>query len=554
MAKFRREDGSCTGRGFSMVDADGICAKFLSWCKRPNADGSDQAFTATAASDECACVGHGYLTGDSVKLLTTTTLPAPLALLTEYYIIWISADIFKLATSHYNAMAGTAIDITDTGTGTHSVYALGGGANWYLHADYTRNIAKDFATTDVNTTTETITIAGHGFSNCHRVVFSSTTTVPGGLTAGTVYFAIRVDDDNIKVATTYANAYAGTARDLTSQGTGTHSITPAEFFAIFCDTASPTVNDYNTGPSGGPPKFITVGYHTATAGYIYFGQMLWWDTATESPHGLVVRFTGDIGTYDSAEFAYDFRGGDEMMFIATRRGTTWNNVYLDEWDGISSLVEGTDKVGVLQSAAGGTGDVTLQLAAGQAANFTEGKYYYIYDFQGHSWVDYGRCLARDTGADTITLEGLGQNFPAGSVVCAYAHRTYMGAGALTAVWIPYISSTAMSRSFHNQSDLFYTGQENQYIYGVDTTMLGRMRPDDEGYYLAMRGIVTELYDKNASNVSGNRAYGKTKNMIQTYGSGLAQMLDYRTMDGIDYLHFNTNTTYTWMVRHSESAV
>ena len=553
MAKFRRENGSCTGRGFSMIDADGICAKFLSWCKRPNADGSPQTFTATAASNECACTGHGYSTGDSVRLTTTTTLPAGLSLLTEYFIVRISADIFKLATTHYNAMAGTVIDITDTGTGTHSVYALGGGANWYLREDYTRNVPKTFATTGVNTTSETITITGHGFSNCHRVVFSSTTTVPGGLTAGTVYFVIRVDVDNIKVATSYANAYAGTAINLTSQGTGTHTITPYEFFAIFCDTAAPVVNDYNTGPSGGAPKFITVGYLVDTGSYIYFGQMLWWDTTTKFPRGLVIRHTAVLGTYDSAEFAYDFRGGDETMFIATRRGTTWTNIFLDEWEGISSLVEGTDKVGVLQNAAGGTGSVVLQLAAGEAANFTVGKYYYIYDFDGHSWVDYVAVTARDTVNHTITMD-IGVNFPAGSVVCAYAHRTYLGTGALGNIVIPYVSRMSMSESSSQG-----TGASGSYWYqaimGVDTDIISRMRPDDEGYYLAMRGIVVEYYDfSGSSTVTGNRAYGKTKNFIQTYGAGLAQMLDYRTMDGIDYLHFDTNTTYTWMVRHSESAV
>mgnify|MGYP000893381143 CR=1 FL=1 len=46
-----------------------------------------------------------------------------------------------------------------------------------------------------------------------------------GLTSGTEYYAIRIDADNIKAATTSANALAGTAINITADGTGA-TITP----------------------------------------------------------------------------------------------------------------------------------------------------------------------------------------------------------------------------------------------------------------------------------------------------------------------------------------
>ena len=55
-----------------------------------------------------------------------------------------------------------------------------------------------------------------------------TTTVadlPDPLVVGTLYYAIRVDATTIKVATTLANAEAGTAIVLTDAGTGTHTVT-----------------------------------------------------------------------------------------------------------------------------------------------------------------------------------------------------------------------------------------------------------------------------------------------------------------------------------------
>lgn len=83
--------------------------------------GSLQAFTA-AVSDVCTATAHGYATGDGpVRLTTTDTLPSPLSTSTSYYAIRVDADTLKWATSVVNAEAGTAVDITDAGTGTHKV-------------------------------------------------------------------------------------------------------------------------------------------------------------------------------------------------------------------------------------------------------------------------------------------------------------------------------------------------------------------------------------------------------------------------------------------------
>lgn len=76
-------------------------------------------FTA-AASDLVTDVAHGFTTGLKGQASTTTTLPAGLALTTDYFVIVISADTYKLASSLALALAGTAIDITDAGTGTHT--------------------------------------------------------------------------------------------------------------------------------------------------------------------------------------------------------------------------------------------------------------------------------------------------------------------------------------------------------------------------------------------------------------------------------------------------
>jgi hypothetical protein len=73
---------------------------------------------------------HGIPSGARGQLTTTGTLPAGLALLTDYFVIVVSANSIKLASSYDNAIAGVEVDITDDGSenGVHTFtqVALGG--------------------------------------------------------------------------------------------------------------------------------------------------------------------------------------------------------------------------------------------------------------------------------------------------------------------------------------------------------------------------------------------------------------------------------------------
>jgi hypothetical protein len=105
-----------------------------------NTLGQSDTFTADAGTDLCtwtstANIPSNLLTGTRVRLTTTTTLPAGLATATDYYFIKMSDTTFELASSYANAIAGTQINITDAGTGTHTVtwllprYTNGAGVN-----------------------------------------------------------------------------------------------------------------------------------------------------------------------------------------------------------------------------------------------------------------------------------------------------------------------------------------------------------------------------------------------------------------------------------------
>ena len=91
--------------------------------------GQSDTFTANAGTDvitftSTANIPSNLLLGTKVRVASGTTLPAGLAANTDYYYIPVTTGTGKLATSYANAIAGTAIDITDAGTGTHTIYWL----------------------------------------------------------------------------------------------------------------------------------------------------------------------------------------------------------------------------------------------------------------------------------------------------------------------------------------------------------------------------------------------------------------------------------------------
>lgn len=75
----------------------------------------------TLASNQIAESSHGFSTADRVYLAASVDPPAGLAS-GIYFIISVDANNYKLAETQAKALAGTAVDITDYGSGTNTVY------------------------------------------------------------------------------------------------------------------------------------------------------------------------------------------------------------------------------------------------------------------------------------------------------------------------------------------------------------------------------------------------------------------------------------------------
>jgi len=127
-------------------------------------------FTADATTDIITHAAYDVASFSRVRLTTTTTLPAGLSLVTDYWTVRQSATTSKLAASFADAVAGVTVDFTTAGTGTHTLtvglprYTDGAGVQMF--------------------TTVTSTL-GAGTPNM-RVTYTNAAGTAGRLTPGTL--------------------------------------------------------------------------------------------------------------------------------------------------------------------------------------------------------------------------------------------------------------------------------------------------------------------------------------------------------------------------------
>lgn len=118
---------------------------------------------------------------------------------------------------------------------------------------------------NINTSTDTLTLTGGTLPATGNPIkyVSDKNSLIGGLLAGTVYFIIYVDSTNFRLATTYANALAGTAIDITSTGAATN-----KFLSL-------DVVDYGVSYTTGIQGAIKIpSTHTLTHDSLMFGSQV----------------------------------------------------------------------------------------------------------------------------------------------------------------------------------------------------------------------------------------------------------------------------------------
>lgn len=91
-----------------------------------------------------------------------------------------------------------------------------------------RTMTNNFAAFSAVTFDNSTNICTGSFINLlpyTNIRFTTTGALPAELSAGTDYYAIKLSDTTIKVASSYANAVAGTPIDLSTDGSGVNTLT-----------------------------------------------------------------------------------------------------------------------------------------------------------------------------------------------------------------------------------------------------------------------------------------------------------------------------------------
>ena len=137
----------------------------------------------------------------------------------------------------WDTMANTFTQITDTSFPASPIdvcyldgffVVAAGGTNTFLLSSLNQGLvwggSSNVFTADPVTDQLTVTANTLNFQTGVPFTVITTGVLPAPLNATTTYFAIHVDNTHIKVATSYANAIAGTAINITTAGSGTNTL------------------------------------------------------------------------------------------------------------------------------------------------------------------------------------------------------------------------------------------------------------------------------------------------------------------------------------------
>jgi microcystin-dependent protein len=140
---------------------------------------------------------------------------------------WLLADGSAVSRTTFAALFSAISTTFGAGDGSTTFNLPDMRGKFPVGAGTAGSIVRTFQPTDVNTTTERITINGHPFYTGQAVVYSTAGTAVGGLVSGTTYFVSVIDANTIGLATSRDLADTGTLINLTGQGVGTQTLTYA---------------------------------------------------------------------------------------------------------------------------------------------------------------------------------------------------------------------------------------------------------------------------------------------------------------------------------------
>lgn len=252
--------------------------------------GEDQAsVTCTVAGDTFTRNSHSLVVGAMLRYTTTGVLPTGLTANTDYYIHSIpTANTFKVS-----ATDGGAAITTSGGSGTLSYSATITIKALYRNLSYARTIGY------VDASADALYIEAHNLAVNDVVQFTTTGTLPAGISLATDYYIKTSSTGSVTVSATLG----GATLNITDAGTGTHTI-----------TLSALIGSSSTLRS----RFKTIAVRTWRQGKHFVAL---YDLVNDKARG--VFYMGDDGTHTGA---YGFTSGtpsNEILAVGLDSDAMW---------------------------------------------------------------------------------------------------------------------------------------------------------------------------------------------------------------------------------------
>jgi hypothetical protein len=449
-----------------------------------------------------------------------------------------------------------------------------GGPGWTILVDRsTAPVAKTISS--VNTTTEELTITAHGFFDGEPIRFqNSGGALPGGLSAGTIYYAFVVSVNVIKVCATWFSWLGQSYINITSAGSGTNQAIMTGPYIVVSNLASPAVQS--------EAKILKVGYNSSYAGYVSV-QMFMSKGFTVSTHPVGVWAGYYLKTVDAGAFTYNFRGGLDFLLLQTRppAGAVWWRVGIDEFTVLSNFTEDPDTVGgvvaTTVSYTPGASETTVTLSSSAEVNtLTTGNGYFIYyagvqSTVGKYYIVYGivskRGVADGLAADQIAFSFLskplvtGDQIYAGARVTPYPLRAYTIANTLDEIdtnirdfnyrasgsryrsSVPAISFSETSQSYFACHSM-QTSIQVSVMESVEAAAIDKGAMDD-GKFVVMRPLLIENTTDSgstAATLGANKLLGEGKNTFISKDTGMIDMETGRIISGNAFICVGADST------------
>lgn len=171
--------------------------------------------TVSLSGQSISIAGQTFTFGVDISTIPSATLTGVIIATRTAAVLAANATVGGLFTISTNVASGfSTVSATRTvvGAGEYSLTASAPSKTVWSHP-YTQG-GSDPAITIAD---DSITRTSHGFTTGLRVLVATPTTgtIPTGLTGGTTYFAIKLNENQFALATTSTTALAGTKVDIT---------------------------------------------------------------------------------------------------------------------------------------------------------------------------------------------------------------------------------------------------------------------------------------------------------------------------------------------------